>query len=160
MEQTTFQTLAEKYMDSVYRVAYNCLKSPHDADDVTQEVFLRLLRTDTAFQSEAHAKHWLLRVAVNESRRLAGSPWRRHTAALEDYARTLAWETPQESDLFRQVMALPAKYRVPLYLFYYEELSTQEIAAVLGRSPSTVRTQLSRAREQLKSLLLEEWSDA
>ena len=160
MEQTTFQALAEKYMDSVYRVAYNCLKSPHDADDVTQEVFLRLLRTDTAFQSEAHAKHWLLRVAVNESRRLAGSPWRRHTAALEDYAQTLEWETPQESDLFRQVMALPAKYRVPLYLFYYEELSTQEIAAVLGRSPSTVRTQLSRAREQLKSLLLEEWSDA
>lgn len=160
MERTTFQTLAEKYMDTVYRVAYNSLKNSHDADDVTQEVFLRLLRTETEFAGEDHAKCWLIRVAVNESRRLACSPWRRHTAALEDCTAAPQWDTPQESSLFRQVMALPAKYRVPLYLYYYEELSTQEIAEVLGRSPSTVRTQLSRAREQLKSLLLEEWSDA
>lgn len=146
-------------MDMVYRVAYNSLKNPHDADDVTQEVFLRLLRTDTEFTDQAHVKHWLLRVAVNECRRLACSPWRRRTVALEDYEATLQWETPQEPDMFRQVMALPAKYRVPLYLFYYEELSTQEIAGVLGRSPSTVRTQLARAREKLKTLLLEEWSD-
>ena len=160
MKTQTFQALTEKYMDTVYRVAYNSLQNPHDADDVTQEVFLRLLRTDTAFADEAHAKHWLLRVAVNESRRLACSPWRRHTAALEDCGEIPQWDTPQESDMFRQVMALPSKYRVPLYLYYYEELSTQEIADVLGRSPSTIRTQLSRAREQLKTMLLEEWSDA
>lgn len=160
MEHNTFQALAEKYMDTVYRVAYNSLKNPQDADDVTQEVFLRLLRSKADFESEEHAKHWLLRVAVNESRRLAGSPWRRHTTALEDCAQLPRWDTPQESDMFRQVMALPAKYRVPLYLCYYEELTTQEIADVLGRSPSTVRTQLARAREQLKTLLLEEWSDA
>lgn len=160
MKTQTFQALAERYMDMVYRVAYNSLKNPHDADDVTQEVFLRLLRTDAEFDGEEHVKHWLLRVAVNESRRLAGSPWRRHTAALEDCAEVPQWDTPQESDMFTQVMALPAKYRVPLYLFYYEELTTQEIADVLGRSPSTVRTQLSRAREQLKTMLLEEWSDA
>lgn len=160
MKTQTFQALAEKYMDVVYRVAYNSLKNPHDADDVTQEVFVRLLRTKADFESEEHAKRWLIRVAVNESRRLACSPWRRHTAALEDCGEIPQWDTHQESDMFRQVMALPSKYRVPLYLYYYEELSTQEIAGVLGRSPSTVRTQLSRAREQLKTLLLEEWSDA
>ena len=159
METKTFQALAERYMDMVYRVAYNSLKSPHDADDVTQEVFLRLLRTDTEFSGESHVKRWLLRVTVNECRRLACSPWRRHTTALEDYSTALEWETPQESDMFRQVMALPSKYRVPLYLFYYEELSTEEIARILDRSPSTVRTQLARAREKLKTLLLEDWSD-
>ena len=158
MEAKTFQALAERYMDMVYRVAYNSLKSPHDADDVTQEVFLRLLKTDTDFSGGTHVKHWLLRVAVNECRRLACSPGRRHTVTLEDYEAVLEWESPQESDMFRQVMALPSKYRVPLYLFYYEELSTEEIAKVLGRSPSTVRTQLARARKKLKTLLLEEWS--
>lgn len=160
MRTQTFQALAEKYMDMVYRVAYNSLKNSCDADDVTQEVFLRLLRAKADFENEEHAKHWLIRVALNECRRLACSPWRRHTAALDECAELPQWDTPQESDMFRQVMALPSKYRVPLYLYYYEELTTQEIADVLGRSPSTVRTQLSRAREQLKSLLLEEWSDA
>lgn len=57
MEAKTFQVLAERYMDMVYRVAYNSLKSPHDADDVTQEVFLRLLKTDTDFSGETHVKH-------------------------------------------------------------------------------------------------------
>lgn len=159
MDKQSFHALAEEHMDMVYRVAYNSLVSPHDADDVTQEVFLRLLRSKTEFESGEHVKHWLLRVTINECRRLTRSPWRRHTVPLDSFEGTLQLETPEQSDLFRQVMALPKKYRVPLYLFYYEELSTEEIARIINRSPSTVRTQLYRARQQLKDTLEEEWSN-
>lgn len=155
MEQQTFHALAEEYMDMVYRLAFHNLGSPHDADDVTQEVFLRLLRFGPEFESAGHARRWLIRVTVNECKRLIRSPWRRHTVALEDYAAALEWETPEQSELFQAVMALPLKYRAPVYLFYYEGLSTDEIARALNRSPSTVRTQLARAREQLKHILQE-----
>lgn len=157
MDKQTFHALAEEYMDMVYRVAYNSLGSPHDADDVTQEVFLRLLRAKTEFESGKHVKHWLLRVTMNECRRLKCVPWRRHTVSLEGIEGTLQCELPEQSDLLRQVMSLPSKYRVPLYLFYYEELSTEEIARIINRKPSTVRTQLLRARQQLKDILEEEW---
>lgn len=158
MNQDTFSALADQYMDMVYRVAYHALRSPHDADDVTQEVFLRLLRAGPAFGSEAHAKHWLIRVTLNESKRLLCSPWRRHTAPLADYEASLSWETPEQEDLFQAVMNLPRKYRLPLYLYYYEGYAVREIAQLLRRKPSTVQTQLARGREQLKHILQEEWS--
>ena len=156
MEQTTFQALAEKYMDSVYRVAYNCLKSPHDADDVTQEVFLRLLRTDTAFQSEAHAKHWLLRVAVNESRKLLRTFWRKRVIALDEEWDAPAPEDSRGRELLDAVMALEGKYRVAVYLYYYEGCSVKEAAAIMGTRQSTVQTWLQRAREKLRAALGDE----
>lgn len=109
MNQDTFSALADQYMDMVYRVAYHALRSPHDADDVTQEVFLRLLRAGPAFESETHAKHWLIRVTFNESKRLLCSPWRRHTTPLADYEASLSWETPEQEDLFQAVMNLPSR---------------------------------------------------
>lgn len=96
---------------------------------------------------------------LNECKRLAMSPWRRHTEPLEEYAGTLTWETPEQSALFQTVMDLPRKYRVPLYLYYYEGYAVSEISAMLGRNPSTVQTHLARGREQLKHLFKEEWSD-
>ena len=101
----------------------------------------------------------ILAVALNECKRLAMSPWRRHTEPLEEYAGTLTWETPEQSALFQAVMDLPRKYRVPLYLYYYEGYAVSEISAMLGRNPSTVQTHLARGREQLKHLFKEEWSD-
>ena len=71
-----FAALAEKYMDMVFRVAYGYMRSSDDADDVTQEVLLRLYRTDTLFESEEHVKNWLIRVTRRHSgsrpRRIAG----------------------------------------------------------------------------------------
>lgn len=159
MDQQTFTALTQAHMGMVYRLAFHILGSPHDADDVTQEVFLRLLRAGPAFESDEHAKYWLIRVTRNECKRLVRAPWRRHAVALDDLEAVLPWEAPEQPELFQSVLALPPKYRGPLYLFYYEEMSTEQIARALGRSPSTVRTQLSRAREQLRHILKEEWND-
>ena len=73
---TEFTILAEGHMDLVYRVALNCVRHPTDADDVTQNVMLRLLRAGPQFESEEHARRWLIRVTANESKRLLSAPWR------------------------------------------------------------------------------------
>lgn len=112
-----FAQNAEKYMDTVFRVAYGWLKNPDDANDVTQDVLIELYKTDKAFESDAHLKNWLIRVTVNRCKMLFRSPWRRHED-IDDYAETLSFGQPQDGELFKAVMALDKKYRVPLLLFY------------------------------------------
>ena len=69
-----FAQNAEKYMDTVFRVAYGWLKNPDDANDVTQDVLIELYKTDKAFESDAHLKNWLIRVTVNRCKMLFRSP--------------------------------------------------------------------------------------
>ena len=150
LTEEQFSYLAKKYMDTVFRVAYSYLRCRDDADDVTQ--------ADKAFESEDHVRHWIIRVTVNECKRAFLSPWKR-TEPIEDYAEQLAFKTPEHSELFHAVMALPQKYRVPLFLHYYEGYSCEEISQFLGIPNATVRTRLRRGREQLKTNLQEANND-
>mgnify|MGYP004547113273 FL=1 len=150
-----FARIAREYMDTVYRVAYGWLKSPDDANDVTQDVLLELYKTDKAFESDAHIKNWLLRVTINRCKMFFRSPWRR-AENIDDYAETLAFEQKNDKGLFKAVMELDKKYRVPLLLFYYEGYSTAEVASILGIPEKTVSTRLFRARAKLKTILEEE----
>lgn len=149
-----FTCLAQLYIDTVYRVALNYLKSPSDADDITQNVFLKLLQEKKPFDSDEHVKHWLIRVTVNECKNLVRSRWWR-AESIEKYAGQLAFDNQTQSDLFHMVMALPRKYRLPIYLHYYEGYSTQEIGQMLKLPKNTVCTQLKRGRELLKESLQE-----
>ena len=154
-----FHTLADQYMALVYRVALNCVRTPADADDVTQNVMLRLLRADPVFDSAAHARHWFVRVTVNEARRLLTSPWRRRTVSLEELDAVLPSGSPEETLLLGAVMSLPIKYRLPLYLYYYEGYQANEVAELLRERPSTIQTRLARGREKLKHLIKEDGYD-
>ena len=153
-----FTCLAQRYIDTVYRVALNYIKSPSDADDITQNVFLKLLQEKKPFDSDEHVKRWLIRVTVNECKNLVRSRWRR-AESFEEYAGTLVFDNQAQSDLFQMVMALPRKYRLPIYLHYYEEYSTQEIGQLLKLPKNTVCTQLKRGRELLKESLQEVEND-
>ena len=154
MQAEQFTRVARTYMDTVYRVALNYMKSPDAADDITQEVFLRLLRTETLFVSEEHIRNWLIRVTINECKRDLASRWRR-VEPLEAYAEKLSFSSEENSETYRIVMRLPRKYRMVIYLHYYEGYSTAEIAQMLGSKQSTVCTQLERGRKLLKTMLLE-----
>lgn len=149
-----FSQLAERYMDMIFRLAYSYLKNSYDADDVTQNVLLRLLKTNKTFESEAHLKNWLVRVTVNQCKNVFRAPWRRDEP-LEDYEATLVFERPAYSDLFHAVMNLDKKYRICLMLYYYEDYSIREIARVLHLSEKAVESRLHRARLKLKTLLTE-----
>ncbi len=156
MTDEAFAQAARTYGNTLYRVAYHALGSPHDAEDVMQTALLRLYEYKKDFESEEHMKRWLLRVAVNESRKVLRAFWRRTCVPLEEWRDTAAPEDPARAEALEAVMALEPKYRLAIYLYYYEGLSVAETAAAMRANPSTVQTWLLRARERLRRSLTEE----
>lgn len=141
----------DRYGQMVYRLAFARLRNGPDAEDISQEVFLRYFRKRPAFQSEEHRKAWLLKVTVNRVRSFAASPWQRRRVSLE--GEVPVFPGPEERELDQAMGLLPPGDRQLLHLFYYEGLTTREIAEILDRKESTVRTQLSRAREKLRRIV-------
>ncbi|MDO4269851.1 MAG: sigma-70 family RNA polymerase sigma factor [Eubacteriales bacterium] len=158
MDEAQFDEIVRRYRDNLFAIAFQYTKNAADADDMTQIALLKCYKAEKPFESEQHIKNWLIRVTINECKRYLVSPWRRYTAPIEDYAETLGFETPEQSELFAAVMALPQKYRVPVHLYYYEGYSVRETAEALGLRESAVQTRLLRARRKLKEKL-EDWND-
>ncbi len=139
-----------RYHDDVYRLAVSYTRNVQEAEDVCQTVFLKLLETNNI--SPGKEKAWLLQVTANQCRSLLRSAWWRRTEALDD---TIPAAAPN-FDIRHAVMQLKPKYRVVIYLHYYECYSTQEIAELLKISRTAVTTRLARARDQLRQMLQEE----
>ena len=147
------EAVIRRYSDMVYRLAFARTGNRSDAEDPYQEVFLRYLTKAPAFTSEDHRKAWLLRVAVNCANRFHTAPWRKRTEPLSE---ALSVPAPEGEDLWEELRRLPERDRTVLHLYYYEDMTTEEIAQMLDRNPATVRSQLLRARAKLKKLLVEE----
>jgi len=159
MDKARFTAAVERYQNMVYRTALHALGSPQDADDAVQEVFLRLFRRGNGFDGEEHLRRWLLRVTVNCCRDTLKSPWRKRRTSWEEIPEIPVFDRPEQAALYREVMALPEKYRTVLNLFYYEEFTAREIGELLGVDTSTVTTRLARARRRLRERLGEDWQD-
>lgn len=142
--------IVEKYFDMIYKLALSQTKSRDSADDVVQEVFLRFLKSDKDFQSDEHIKAWLIRVTVNCSHNVFSNSWAQKTAPLTE---DIVFDTEEKGDVYYAVLELPQKYRAVIHLFYYEDMSIEEISKALGTNQSTVKSQLSRGRKMLKSML-------
>lgn len=147
------EQVIEYYSDMVYRLAFARTGTKADAEDVYEEVFLRFLKKKPQFESEEHRKAWFLRVTVNCSNTFLSSYWQKRTEGLSE---EIPFTAKEHQGLYRELQRLPAKYRSVIHLFYYEELSVEEIGRILNRKPATVRTQLTRARELLRGMLKEE----
>ena len=156
---TNIEGIYIKYRDRVFAVGFNYFRNSMDADDMVQETFLKLLRSNKDFESEEHLRNWILKVAVNECKRVTLSSWFKRRESLEEYADKLIFEEVGDRDLFDKVMRLPKNYRQVTHLFYYEGFSVKEIAGILGIRETTVTTRLSRARKKLKDQLKGEWED-
>lgn len=150
-----YTCVVKKYIDTVFRIALNYLKNKADAEDICQNVFLKLLTQKKPFDSEEHLRNWLVRVTINECKSLLRSPWHSRESLEEAVLPPSAFQDGR-GDLFYAVMELPAKYRVPLYLHYYEGYSTQEVAKLLSIPKNTVCTRLHRARLLLRACFEEE----
>lgn len=145
--------LLEEYGNSILRLAYSYLHNMGDAEDVLQETMIRLLKTEPELQSRTHEKAWLLRVAANLSKNRISYNALRKTDELNE---TLAAEQRDDlSFVWEAVKTLPEQYREAIHLYYYEGYSTAETAELLNIKESTLRTNLSRARERLKEILKE-----
>ena len=147
--------LVEMYASMIYRIAYTRMQNVADADDLTQEVLLKYLKAGKTFRDEEHRKMWLIRVTVNTIKSSLTSAWRRHTVALDDVTEP-SYEAADLPVLQEKVEKLPERYRLPMFLYYYEELSVKEIAHVTKSTEGTVKSLLSRGRKMLRDELKED----
>ena len=148
------EEVLERYAATVFAAAYAMVKNKEDAEDIAQEVFISYVKAKPAFESAEHEKAWLLRVGARCAADVLRAPWRRREGPLDDGLP--APEPPGEGGVVEAVLALPAQYRMAVHLYYYEELSVAEIAAVLGKSEGAVKSRLFRARALLRRYLKED----
>lgn len=141
------------YSDMVYRLAFARSGNAYDADEIFQEVFLRYVKKQPVFREEVHRKAWLIRVTINCAKKLHMSAWRRKTEPLNGH---LIFERRETVQLYDELQKLPPKYREVIHLFYYENMSLEEISRALNRKNSTIRAQLTRARAMLREWMKEE----
>lgn len=152
MTEDEFLPLFDQYHNMVYRIALVSTQSQHDAEDIVQTVFLKLLEGKTR-PMPGHERAWLTTVTVNTCRDLMRWNWRRKTEPLDE---TIPFSDPEESSLFEAVAALPKKYRMVVHLHYYEGYTHDEISSMLDITPSAVSMRLHRARNLLRSTLKED----
>ena len=145
--------LMTDYGDSILRLAYSYLHNMSDAEDILQESLIQFLKTQPELTDPVKEKAWMLRVAGNLSKNRIKYNKLRLTDELQE---SLA--SDQRDDLsyvWEAVKQLPDKYREVVHLFYYEGYATKEIADILGRNESTVRSDIKRGRERLRTILEE-----
>jgi RNA polymerase sigma-70 factor (ECF subfamily) len=150
--------IVSQYGAMVYRILHIRLHEPADVEDLYQEVFMRLMRSNPAFHDEDHMRAWLCRVAINLSRDLYRSGWHKHTVPISE-ADVLTWEEPGESEVVQAVRQLPENMRMAVHLHYYEGYAANEIARILGKKENTVYSDLSRARKKLRKILSPQRND-
>ena len=145
----------EEYADMVYRLALVNMKDKTDADDIFQEVFLRLLKYKKTIESNEHLKAWLLRVTINCCKSKFSSAWEKRIVSLEyETLKEEAYEMQEEhEDVLQAVRELPEIYKNLMHLFYYEQYSIKEIMQIVQKSESAVKTGLSRGRDMLRKAL-------
>lgn len=151
--------LVQSYQHDIFRAAFSVCGNRQDAEDAVQEAFFQYLKTDREFENESHIKAWLLRIAINKSKNILTSFWRKNRISWEEYMNEMSFQEPEDRVLVEAVMHLPQKYRVTIHLYYYEDYSVHEIAQILGVSESAVKNRLLRGRRMLKNDLKEAWED-
>lgn len=155
MDNIIFCQKLEKYKNTVFRAAYSYCGNISDAEDISQEVFLKFYTLDRVFQSENEEKAWLIRVTVNKCKDIFKSSWYKTKTSLEECREVYSMNESQ-SELIDVLMSIPEKYRIVIHLYYYEQYSVKEISEITSRKESTIQTHLQRGRKLIEKKLKEE----
>lgn len=153
-EQQDIKTLYEKYVDTVYRICFSYMKNKTDAEDAVQETFLKLLQQEQTFENAKHLKAWLIVTASNHCKNTLKHWWRKRQDIddCENVCESGDVKT-QENETLEAILKLPDKYKTVVYLYYYEGYDSNEIAEIMSKPASTVRSYLYSARKILKKTL-------
>lgn len=150
-----FEAFYDRHWKYVYRLCFTYMKNEADAEDCTEDVFVKVLTGNFEFEDETHERKWLTVTAINLCKDKLKSYARKNIDSLDDdmMPEMAAPEKEGYYDVTEAVMSLPPKLKDIIWLYYYEGYSTDEVAGMLGRPPSTVRNQMRDARNLLKSIL-------
>ena len=145
-----FMEIFDKYQCDVYRLIYSYTLNVQDTEDILQRTFIKLYRNIDKFNSsDENVKKWLFRVAINDSKNMLKSMWRMKKVNLEDYD-NIASVDKDKNNLLKSLNYVGIKYRVPLYLYYFEGYNIKEIAELMNLSESGIKSRLKRGKEKLK----------
>lgn len=151
---TEFREFYDRQVKRVYRLAMVLMGNISDAEDVTQTVFLKAWEKKPDFRDSDHEIAWILTTTRNQCKDIHKSFYRRKRTDLENAPEPqVILETQMDSEIWEALQSLTEKYRMVLYLYYYEGYSVRELSVILGRRESTLQTQLATGRKQMKSLL-------
>lgn len=150
----------QSFKNDIFRLAFSYTKNIADAEDVTQDVFVKLYNNFYLFKDKEHLKKWLIRVTINQCKTLFLSAWKRKVMPVtgqEENMNSFLSKT-NDNEVLDAILKLPKKYRLVVHLYYYEEYKISEISGILKIKETTIQTQLSRARNMLKEILKEAWN--
>lgn len=155
MDKEEFIKKLFEYKDTVFRIAFSYTKNISDAEDISQEVFLKLYTTNNIPETPEQLKAWLIRVTINKSKDLLKSNWFSRRSDETDISQQFTVNQSQ-SEILETVLSLPDKYKIVIHLYYYEGYSINEISEITGIKISTLQTRLQRGRKLLEKKLKEE----
>ena len=160
MTDAEYSICVEKYLKMVYRIAFHYFGRREDAEDITQDVFMKLYSSNISREKEEEVKAWLIRVTTNACHNHFRNPFHRGRIDLEEREwEHIADKGCGEQDYIERktvmdaVLSLPEKDRIIVYLYYYEEYSCCQIGDILQMKETTIQTRLARARDKLRSIL-------
>lgn len=159
MEREAFEKVLQRNYKRIYLLALSYLNNHYDAEDIMQAVFLKLWNTDKIFVDDEHIDKWLTITCVHKCKDHFRLHFVRNTVELDEVNDIYTFDSAEKLDVFNSIMSLPQKERVVVHLFYYEDMTIDDIADIIGSNPSTVKTRLRRARAHLKSILGDDWID-
>lgn len=150
LTEEQFSDIYNTHLNTVYVLCYSFMKNKHDTDDAVQETFIKLIKNGNNFQSDQHMKAWLIVTASNICKNMLKQWWRKTESLNEEEIELPPTVSEENTEILEMLLRLPEKYKAVLHMYYYEEYSTAEIAKILEKKESTVRTLLARGRELLK----------
>ena len=144
------EEIVEKYSNMIIQIAYQNVFNKSDAEDITQEVFIKLMKKIGTFVSEEHMKAWIIRVTINLSKDYNKSFQNKNTTAIDE---ELKYYDKEIQDTFKEIEKIKPEYRNIIYLYYYQGYKINEISKILSMNSNTVSSYLTRARKELKTIL-------
>ena len=152
MNQRDFEKYYNMFFDDLFRYVLTIVKNEEDTKDILQETFIKLFKSNDVFASDQHVKSWLLKVSRNASTNIFRHWYTNKRIEVTDFS-SFQSDLNDDHKVLQEVFDLPLKYRQVIYLHYYEGYSIKEVSGLLNKNESTIKTQLSRARERLKGVL-------
>lgn len=148
-----FLRIYNLYKNDILRLSYSITKRMNDAEDITQNVFIKYYKCKNNFLNDNQIKHWLIKVTINESKDLFKSFWRKNFMNNNNELDNVSTTEKEYLEIKEALFKLTNKQRIIIYLFYYEGYKVKEISDILKINSSTIQTILNRTRKELKDLL-------